>query len=87
MQAKVHEELERVIGPDALPTVDDRTRLPYTFACVAESMRYRTIGPLAVPHQATRDTEVGGYLVPAGAQVLGNIYSIHHDPRFWDSPR
>ena len=86
VQAKVHEELDRVIGPDALPTVDDRTRLPYTFACVAESMRYRTIGPLAVPHQATRDTDVGGYLVPAGAQVLGNIYSIHHDPRFWDSP-
>ncbi len=86
VQAKVHEELDRAIGPDALPTVDDRTRLPYTFACLAESMRYRTIGPLAVPHQATRDTEVGGYLVPAGAQVLGNIYSIHHDPRFWDSP-
>ncbi len=86
VQAKVHEELDRVIGPDALPTVDDRTRLPYTFACLAESMRYRTIGPLAVPHQATEDTEVGGYLVPAGAQVLGNIYSIHHDPRFWDAP-
>ena len=86
VQAKVHEELDSVVGPDALPTVDDRTRLPYTFACVAESMRYRTIGPLAVPHQATEDTEVGGYLIPAGAQVLGNIYSIHHDPRFWDSP-
>ncbi len=86
VQAKVHEELDRVIGPDALPTVDDRTRLPYIFACLAESMRYRTIGPLGVPHQATRDTEVGGYLVPAGAQVLGNIYSIHHDPRFWDAP-
>ena len=50
VQAKVHEELDRVIGLDALPTVDDRTRLPYTFACLAESMRYRTIGPLAVPH-------------------------------------
>ena len=86
VQAKVHEELDEVIGSDALPTVDDRTRLPYTFACLAESMRYRTIGPLAVPHQATEDTEVGGYLVPAGAQVLGNIYSIHHDPRFWDAP-
>ncbi len=86
LQAKVHDELDGVIGSDALPTVDDRTRLPYTFACLAESMRYRTIGPLAVPHQAAEDTEVGGYLVPAGAQVLGNIYSIHHDPRFWDSP-
>ena len=86
IQAKVHAELDQVIGPDALPTVDDRTRLPYTFACLAESMRYRTIGPLGVPHKASQDTEIGGYRIPAGAQVLGNVYSIHHDPRYWDSP-
>ena len=86
IQARVHEELDQVIGRDAVPTVDDRTRLPYVFACLAESMRYRTIGPLGLPHKASEDTEVGGYLIPAGAQVLGNIYSIHHDPRHWDSP-
>ncbi len=86
IQAKVHEEMDRVIGRDTLPTVDDRTRLPYTFACLAESMRYRTIGPLGVPHKASQDTEIGGYRIPAEAQVLGNIYSIHHDPRYWDSP-
>ena len=86
IQDQVHEELDRVIGHDALPTVDDRTRLPYTFACLAESMRYRTIGPLGVPHKASQDTEIGGYRIPAEAQVLGNIYSIHHDPRYWDSP-
>ena len=86
IQTRMHEELDRVIGPDALPTVEDRTRLPYTFACLAESMRYRTIGPLAVPHKASEDTEVGGYRIPEGAQVLGNIYSIHHDPNLWDSP-
>jgi cytochrome P450 len=86
IQAKVREELDRVIGPDALPTVEDRTRLPYTFACLAESMRYRTIGPLGLPHKASQDTEIGGYRIPAGAQVLGNIYSIHHDANLWDSP-
>ena len=86
IQAKVHEELDRVIGRDARPTVDDRTRLPYLFACLAESMRYRTIGPLGLPHKAAVDTEIGGYLIRAGMQVLGNIYSIHHDPRFWNSP-
>ena len=86
IQAKVHAELDQVVGPDARPTVDDRTRLPYTFACLAESMRYRTIGPLGVPHKASQDTEIGGYRIPAGAQVLGNVYSIHHDPRYWDSP-
>ena len=86
IQAQVHEELDEVIGHDALPTVDDRTRLPYTFACLAESMRYRTIGPFGLPHKASEDTEVGGYLIPAETQVLGNIYSIHHDPQYWDSP-
>ncbi len=86
IQARVHEELDRVIGRDAVPTVEDRTRLPYVFACLAESMRYRTIGPLGLPHKASEDTEIGGYLIPAGTQVLGNIYSIHHDPRYWDSP-
>ena len=86
IQARVHEELDTVIGRGALPTVEDRTRLPYTFACLAESMRYRTIGPFGLPHMASEDNEVGGYLVPAGTQVLGNIYSIHHDPRYWDSP-
>ena len=86
IQAKVHEELDRVIGRDALPTVDDRTRLPYTFACLAESMRYRTIGPFGLPHKASEDIELGGYRIPAEAQVLGNIYSIHHDPRYWDAP-
>ena len=86
IQARVHEELDRVIGPDVLPTVDDRTRLPYTFACLAESMRYRTIGPLGLPHKASEDAEIGGYRIPAGTQVLGNIYSIHHDPNLWDSP-
>ena len=86
IQARVHEEMDRVIGRDAVPTVEDRTRLPYVFACLAESMRYRTIGPLGLPHKASEDTEIGGYRIPSGTQVLGNIYSIHHDPRYWDSP-
>ena len=60
IQARVQEKLDRVIGPDALPTVEDRTRLPYTFACLAESMRYRTIGPLGLPHKASEDAEIGG---------------------------
>ena len=85
-QAKIAEELDRVIGRDRLPTGDDRAQLPYTFACVAESMRYRTIAPLAIPHRTTQETVVAGYRIPANTQVLGSIYSVHHDERFWDSP-
>ena len=85
-QARVHEEIDRVVGRDRLAGADDRKNLPYTFACVAESMRYRTIAPFGIPHRTTRETEVGGYRIPAGMQVFGSIYSVHHDARFWESP-
>ena len=79
IQARVHEELDRVIGHDSLPTVDDRTRLPFLFACLAESMRYRTIGPFGLPHKASEDAEVGGYLIPAGNAGAGQ--HLLHPPR------
>ena len=86
IQRKVHEELDRVIGLEGRPTFEDRERLPYLNAVLLENMRYRTVGPLGVPHRATTPCDVGGFTIPEGAQVLGNIYSIHHDSRFWDSP-
>ncbi|MYJ73983.1 MAG: cytochrome P450 [Gammaproteobacteria bacterium] len=85
-QARVHEEIDRVVGRDRPAGADDRKNLPYTFACVAESMRFRTIAPFGIPHRTTQETEVGGYRIPANMQVFGSIYSVHHDPRFWESP-
>ncbi len=86
IQARIHEELDQVAGRNTLPTVDHRERLPYTFAAIAESMRYRTASPLGIAHQASQDVEIGGYRIPAGTMVLSNLYGIHHAPRFWDSP-
>jgi cytochrome P450 family 2 subfamily U polypeptide 1 len=86
IQRKVHEELDRVIVVNSQPTLEDREGLPYLNAVVLENMRYRTVGPLALPHKAVESCQVGGFTIPAGAQVLGNIYSIHHDPRFGESP-
>ena len=74
MQARVHEELDRVIGKDGPPPQEeDRKRLPYTFACIAESMRYRMIAPIALPHRTTRDIEVAGFRIPANTQILGSL--------------
>ena len=86
VQAKIHEEMDAAFESGASPTIDDRMRLPYTFACIAESMRYRTISTFTLPHKATQDTQVGGYRIPANTQVIGDIHSVHHDPRFWESP-
>jgi len=39
-------------------------RLPYVEATILELFRYKTLGPLAVPHRTMKDTEVGGYFIP-----------------------
>jgi|SRR5579862_4574661 len=40
------EELDRVVGPDRLPTFDDEERLPYIRAMVKETLRWRPVAVL-----------------------------------------
>lgn len=86
IQDRIHEELNAAVGADGMPGVEHQPDLPYLHAAIMEAMRYRTVGPLALPHKAKVDCDIGGYAIPKDAQVLGNIYAIHHDPRFWESP-
>ena len=65
---------------------NDEAEAGYARACFDESMRYRTTAPLGVPHMASTDTMLAGYHIPRGAQLLGNLHGIHHNPRFWDQP-
>lgn len=39
VQRRAHEELDRVIGRDSLPTFDDLPNLPYISAILAETLR------------------------------------------------
>ena len=43
---KAQDEIDRVIGPDTLPTFNDRERLPYVDAIVKETLRYNTVVPM-----------------------------------------
>lgn len=39
VQRRAQEELDRVVGSDRLPTLDDRLNLPYIEGVVNESLR------------------------------------------------
>lgn len=39
--ARAHEEIDRVMGGDRLPTLEDRPNLPYVEAIIAEVVRIR----------------------------------------------
>ncbi|KAL6190558.1 hypothetical protein ACLB2K_036952 [Fragaria x ananassa] len=58
----------------------------YTTQSAFETFRLRPVVPLLLPRKAETDVEIGGYIVPKGAQVLVNIWAIGRDPSIWDNP-
>jgi cytochrome P450 len=81
---RVHEEAIGALG-DRPPEYEDLHRLPYTTMVIQEAMRmYPPVWLL--PRIATEEDEVGGYRVPAGADVLISPYTLHRHPRFWAEP-
>ncbi|XP_071500555.1 cytochrome P450 2U1-like [Diadema antillarum] len=85
LQEKVHAQIDAVVGRDRVPTIEDRSSLPLITAITQEILRTR-IGTTTVPHHTAEDTYLGDYFVPKGTQVLGNIWSMHHDPAVFEEP-
>ncbi|XP_040148939.1 cytochrome P450 2U1 isoform X2 [Ictidomys tridecemlineatus] len=86
VQEKVHEEIERVIGPDRPPSLTDKAQMPYTEATIMEVQRLTVVVPLAVPHMTSEKTVLQGYTIPKGTLILPNLWSVHRDPTIWEKP-
>ena len=70
IQARLQEEIDSVVPRDRLPCLEDKSKLPYVEATMMELMRIKTIAPLALIHHTLRDTQVGGYFIPANTRVI-----------------
>ena len=68
--AMATEEVRRVCGSTALPTLEMVEQLDYVEACCHETMRLKPVAPL-MPQQAIRDSTVGGVQIDAGMIVFG----------------
>ncbi|ETE59029.1 Cytochrome protein, partial [Ophiophagus hannah] len=84
--AKVQEEIAQVIGPERLPSVADRLRMPYTDAVIHEVQRFADIIPMGIPHALTKDTHFRGFFFPEGTNVLPFFHSVHQDPSQFKDP-
>ncbi|WP_344344701.1 cytochrome P450 [Kitasatospora putterlickiae] len=81
---RVRAEVDEVLG-DRLPAFEDVHRLTYTSAVLQEVMRlYPAVWLL--PRKALAEDEIGGYRVPAGADVVLCPYTLHRHPAFWEHP-
>lgn len=48
VQKKVQDELDRVVGTERLPSLEDRGNLPYTDAVLKETLRLNPVAPLGI---------------------------------------
>jgi cytochrome P450 len=81
---RLRAEVDEVLG-DRRPGAADLPRLRYATMVVQEAMRlYPPI--YLVLRRALADDEVGGYRIPAGADVALCPYVTHRHPAFWDNP-
>ncbi|KIY50214.1 cytochrome P450 [Fistulina hepatica ATCC 64428] len=80
VQKKAQKEIDEVVGCGRLPDLDDRDSLPYIDAIVKELFR------AALPHTSTHSDEFRGYHIPAGTLVIGNSWTILHDPVRYPEP-
>ncbi|KAF8638157.1 hypothetical protein AX17_002400 [Amanita inopinata Kibby_2008] len=86
MQAKAHEELDRVIGRDRLPTAEDEANLPFIHGIIKEVERLRTPFWLGTPHMSSEDFTYNGQFIPKNTVMILNAYTLHHDPVRYPDP-
>jgi cytochrome P450 len=79
-------EVDRVIGPDRLPTFEDRPRLPYINAMVKEILRWHPVFPLGVHHRSNVDDVYKGYFIPSGTVILPNVWAMCRDEEMYPKP-
>ncbi len=84
VESRLIAEIESCLGGRPV-TAEDTTRLVYTRAVLAESMRlYPPAWTLG--RKPLEDVALGGYRLPRGCLVLMSQWVVHRDERWWPTP-
>ena len=85
-QEKCYQEIADNVGTGRLPTLQDKTSLPYLEATAMEILRKANVIPFGVQHTVSEDVVFHGYFIPKNAIILPFIGSILSDQQMWDDP-
>ncbi|XP_025812250.1 cytochrome P450 77A3 [Panicum hallii] len=85
-QERLYDEVVGKVGKTARITEADVEAMPYLQAVVKETFRRHPPSHFVLSHAATRDTELGGYRVPADASVEFYTAWVTENPATWPDP-
>ncbi|ETW78112.1 cytochrome P450 monooxygenase 69 [Heterobasidion irregulare TC 32-1] len=86
VQKKAQEELDRVVGRDRLPAVEDEPNLPYCRAIIKEVERVHNPFWLGTPHAVSEDFTYKGQFIPKDTVVICNTYTMHFNEQRHPEP-
>ncbi|MFF4959427.1 bifunctional albaflavenone monooxygenase/terpene synthase [Streptomyces sp. NPDC001222] len=81
---KIRDEVKAVTGGRPVAFEDIRN-LTYTANVIVETMRLRP-AVWILTRRAVTETQLGGYRIPAGADVVYSPYAIQHDAHSYEEP-
>ncbi|KAL0310710.1 UNVERIFIED_CONTAM: cytochrome [Sesamum angustifolium] len=86
IQEKLYKEIVDCVGKNGVITESDVEKMPYLGAIVKETFRRHPPSHFLLSHAVTKETELGGYTIPAGVNV--EIYTawLTEDPEMWENP-
>ena len=86
VMSEAQRQLDAVVGKSRLPGFSNKGALPYIDAILQETMRWRSIGPLGMPHASESADVYNGYHILAKALVIPLYHAINMDSATYADP-
>ncbi|GAU94491.1 hypothetical protein RvY_06259-2 [Ramazzottius varieornatus] len=87
VQAKLQGEIDVVIGSSRAPTMTDKAPMVYTEAVILEVFRLSDFLPFLIPHCATEDVQIDGYVIPEGTEIWPLVTYHYCNAKVWGDPQ